>query len=111
MNSRRDPAPPLPRAAQDPFAHLASPPAVHGERLPWVYFFVFLAGTALVVAAMWYHIDSQRQSIRASWRVQIESIANDRARLIDNWLTARRADADVLAASPNVRALLTSPRG
>ncbi|HYU16481.1 MAG TPA: ATP-binding protein [Candidatus Acidoferrum sp.] len=109
MTNRRDPLAPVNRAGQDPLGHASAPPASRGERLPWTYFLIFLVGTALVVAAMWYHIDTQRQSIQARWRGQVESIANDRGRLVDNWLNARRADAEVLAASPMVKALLSSP--
>jgi PAS domain S-box-containing protein len=78
------------------------------ERLPWAYFLIFLAGTALVVIAMWYHIQGQRASIRTHWQAQVSEIANDRARLVANWLDARRADAELLAAYPAVRALLSS---
>ena len=70
---------------------------------------VFLGGVVLVVAALWYFVAVQRASIVANWKKQIESIANDRVRLIDSWLNARRTDADVLAASPPVRALLLRP--
>jgi len=112
MTSRGETPAPVNGAVQDPLGHASAAPASRGERLPWTYFLIFLIGTALVVAAMWYHIDSQRQSFRASWRGQVESIANDRGRLVDNWLQSRHADAEVLAASPAVKALLsTSGRG
>ena len=103
MNGRREASGPVSRAGQDPLGHLPAEDARRAERLPWGYFAIFLAGAALVVLAMWYHIETQRRSILAQWRVQISEIANDRARLVENWLDSRRADADVLAASRDVR--------
>ncbi len=108
MKSRTDPLGPAPRPARDPLDH-AAVQTVAGERIPWRYFLIFLAGAALVVVSMWYQISSQRESIRSNWKVQVEAIANDRARLVDTWINARHADAEVLAASPAVRALLSSP--
>jgi PAS domain S-box-containing protein len=108
MPSRRDSPGHSSRSAPDP---LGPPPTGRGishERIPWFYFLAFLAGTALVVVAMWYHIESERRSILAHWRARVSTIADDRARLVENWLNARRADAEVLAASPIVRALLGS---
>jgi hypothetical protein len=95
-------------ATQDPLGHPSARRNNPADRLPWMYFLIFLAGTALVVLSMWYHIESQRQSIRAHWQAQVSAIANDRARIVGNWLGARRADAEVLAASPTVRSLLAS---
>ena len=69
MTNRRDPLAPVNRAGQDPLGHASGPPASRGERLPWTYFLIFLVGTALVVAAMWYHIHTQRQSIQARPRM------------------------------------------
>jgi two-component system cell cycle sensor histidine kinase/response regulator CckA len=107
--SRRDPPPTTPRPAQDLLGHVPAQPRNRGERLPWTYLLVFLAGAMLVVLALWYVIASQRASILSNWQKQVESIANDRVRLVDSWLNARRTDADVLAASPPVRALLLHP--
>jgi len=109
MKGRGNPLGPVARAVQDPLGPASAQPTSHRERLPWEYFLIFLVGTALVVIAMWYHIDSQRQSIRAYWRAQVETIANDRAWLVENWLNGRRADAEVLAGSAAVRTLLSSP--
>jgi PAS domain S-box-containing protein len=108
VNGRREASAPAGRAGQDPLGHLPADDTRRAERLPWGYFAVFLAGAALVVLAMWYHIETQRRSILAQWRVQISEIANDRARLVENWLDSRRADADVLAASRDVHVLLSS---
>src|SRR5216683_3475979 len=108
MLGRRSPSGSMSGATQDPLGRSSARRASPAEGLPWTYFLIFLAGTALVVAAMWYHIESQRRSIRAHWEAQVSAIANDRARSVGNWLGARRADAEVLAASPTVRALLAS---
>ncbi|HYB44855.1 MAG TPA: PAS domain-containing protein, partial [Candidatus Methylomirabilis sp.] len=105
MSSRRDPLAPIDRAGRDPLGH-ASAHLADREPLPWVFFLVFLVGAALVVTAMWYHIEGLRRGVTARWRAAIETIADDRARLVDHWLAARRADAEVLAGSPAVRSVL-----
>ena len=102
---RRNLAAPGSRAAHDPLGH-APAPAATGEQSPWMYFVVFFGAVALVMFAMWYHIDTERQSIRAQWQLGIEAIAANRARLVEHWLQARRADAEVLAASPQVKGVL-----
>ena len=107
MFGRRSPSGPMSGATQDPLGPPSARRNNPADRLPWMYFLIFLAGAALVVLSMWYHIESQRQSIRAHWQAQVSAIANDRARSVGNWLVARRADAEVLAASPTVRSLLS----
>src|SRR5262245_57055515 len=104
-NTQHDvPAPP-PRGTQDLLAGSGASGS-HAEWIPWRYFLIFLAGTALVVIGMLYHLDSQRESIRAGWKAQIEAIAASRARLVENWLSARRTDGEMLAAAPSIRALV-----
>jgi PAS domain S-box-containing protein len=106
MSRGRDPLPPAPRAAQDLLGHAYLQPRSRSERFPWAYVLAFLCGTALVTAAMWYFIAVHRESVLVTRRKQVESLASDRMRLVDSWLNARRADANVLAASSTVRALL-----
>jgi PAS domain S-box-containing protein len=67
---------------------------------------VFLLGTALIGGFMWYHIATERQVSVAHWRARAATLADDRARLVSDWIEARRADAEVLAASPPIRTLL-----
>jgi PAS domain S-box-containing protein len=55
---------------------------------------------------MWYHVDRERRSVRAYWQAELKAVARDRARLVGDWLQARRADAEVLAASDPVRGVL-----
>src|SRR5215470_15230662 len=105
MSTDRDVPPPSPRASQDLLAGSAASGS-HAEWIPWRYFLIFLAGTAVVVIGMLYHLDSQRESIRAGWKAQIEAIAASRARLVDNWLAARRTDGEILAAAPPFRAMV-----
>src|SRR5262245_36933768 len=76
------------------------------DRVPWAYVLVFLIGTALVAGFMWYHIDKERRLVQDHWRARASTVADDRARLISAWLAARRADAEVLAGLPSVRAAL-----
>src|SRR3989441_11749552 len=81
------------------------------ERLPWAYLAAFFLGTALVSMFIWYQIESERQVVLANWQARVTAIAEGRARLVSDWFNARRADADVLAASPAVRALVLEGGG
>jgi PAS domain S-box-containing protein len=108
MKARSKPPLPVSGGVPDLLGHMSAQPKTRGERLPWLSLLAFLCGVALVMAATWAFIAAQRESIRANWRRQVESIANDRARLVSSWLRARQGDADVLAASPMVRALLAN---
>jgi two-component system cell cycle sensor histidine kinase/response regulator CckA len=81
------------------------------ERLPWAYLAAFFLGTALVSTFIWYQIESERQVVLANWQARVTAIAEGRARLVSDWFNARRADADVLAASPSVRAFVLEGGG
>jgi PAS domain S-box-containing protein len=109
MSSRREPTRPNTRAVRDPLGHGSARRPTTSTDIPWAYFLAFLVGTALVLVAIWYHIDNQRRETVANWRARVSTIADDRTRLVANWLNARRADAEVLAAFPSVRALLAGP--
>src|SRR5882672_2534599 len=76
------------------------------ERLPWAYLAAFFLGTALISTFIWYQIEAERQTVLANWQARVTAIADGRARLVSDWFNARHADADVLAASPAVRALM-----
>ena len=80
--------------------------APSGEGIPWIHVGVFLAGTILVVLFTAHQIGTERETALTHWRTRIATIAADRTRLVSSWLAARRADAEVLAAFPAVRALL-----
>jgi PAS domain S-box-containing protein len=80
--------------------------APSGEGIPWIHVGVFLAGTILVVLFTSHQIGTERETALTHWRTRIATIAADRTRLVSSWLAARRADAEVLAAFPAVRALL-----
>ena len=45
-------------------------------------------------------------TVLANWQARVTAIAEGRARLVSDWFNARHADADVLASSPAVRALM-----
>ena len=77
-----------------------------GEGIPWIHVGVFLAGTILVVLFTSHQISTERETVLTHWKSRIATIAADRTRLVSSWLAARRADAEVLAAFPAVRALL-----
>jgi hypothetical protein len=80
--------------------------AAGGERIPWVHVGAFVAGTVLVVLFTAHQVATERETALLHWKTRLATIANDRARLVSGWLTTRRADAEVLAAFPAVRALL-----
>jgi PAS domain S-box-containing protein len=83
------------------------PGGSRADVVPWVYLVAFLVGTVIVVGFMWYHIGNERRVALDQWRARLSTFADDRARLVSSWLDARRADAEVLAGSPAVRATLS----
>jgi PAS domain S-box-containing protein len=105
MRSRPDQSATTPRAGHDPLGPESARP-LGRDRSAWAYFLIFFGGAALILFAMWWHIHGQRTHILTYWQGVIQAIASDRARLVDNWLEARRADAEVLAASPAVKNIL-----
>ncbi len=111
MPSHRDSTGQGSRSAPDPLGPRPTGRAIPDERIPWFYFLAFLVGTVLVVGATWYHIDNERRSAMAHWRARVSTAADNRARLIESWISARRADAEVVAASPLVREVLARDRG
>src|SRR3990170_111725 len=98
-------------AAQGSRADGSRPPEPSTEARPWPYILAFLLGLLLVSGFMWYHIASERRVAREHWRARISTIADARPRLVSGWIKARRADAEVLSASPAVRALLMKAGG
>ena len=76
------------------------------EARPWPYVLVFALGLVLVSGFMWYHIETERRAAVAQLRTRLTTLAEDRGRLVSDWLSTRRADAELLATSPSIRALL-----
>jgi len=76
------------------------------DRLVWMYPAAFLLGTCVIAVFMWYHIYSERGATERLWRARTVALVDDRARLITDWIAARRADAEILASSPAIRELL-----
>ena len=105
MNSRRD-------LAQLPAQAVKTPRGMRPtrsrarERFPWGYLAAFLFGTVLISTFIWYQIENERQTVLANWQARVTAIAEGRAKLVSDWFEARHADADVLASSPAVRALM-----
>ncbi|MBI2524571.1 MAG: PAS domain S-box protein [Candidatus Rokubacteria bacterium] len=79
------------------------------ERLGWVYAGAFLLVVVAVAGFMWYHIETERRAAEAQIRTRLTTLAEDRGRLVSDWLAARRADAELLAGSPAIRAFLAAP--
>jgi PAS domain S-box-containing protein len=76
------------------------------SRVAWAYLIVFLLGAVAVGAWTWHHVQRDRRAILEHWSARIATVVEDRGRLVAEWLGARRADAEVLAAHPAVRAIL-----
>ena len=70
------------------------------------YVLAFFAGTVLIGALTAFHILEKEKAALAYWRDQESTIADNRARLISNWLGERRADAELLSSYPSVQQLL-----
>jgi PAS domain S-box-containing protein len=77
--------------------------------LPWSYLVVLAAWAVLVLGVVVYHLTRLHRNGLAHWQERQSSQCEDRARLVSNWLEERRADAEVLAALPTVKALLSDP--
>jgi PAS domain S-box-containing protein len=84
---------------------LAQPPGEARSRV-WHYVLIFFAGTLLIAALTVFHILEKEKAAIAYWRDQQSTIADDRARLISNWLGERRADAELISLYPSVQQLL-----
>jgi PAS domain-containing protein len=76
------------------------------DLMRWFYPVAFLVGTALVLGFMWYHIESERRVVMDHWHARLSTFADDRARLVSDWLQSRKADAEVLAGSTSIQGLL-----
>jgi PAS domain S-box-containing protein len=75
-------------------------------RLRWVFLATFGAGALAVGGFTWYHIAAERREAVDHWRARVSTQADDRARVITDWLRTRQGDAEVLAASASIRAAL-----
>ena len=72
----------------------------------WLYLLAFLVGAALVLGFWWYHVANERRVAIDHWRARLATFADHRARLVSDWLESRRGDAEVLAGSRSIQALL-----
>src|SRR5262245_40434937 len=107
---RRSEPPDQPHGSASPRVVSPHQPARRREQVPWVYFLALLVGALLIASAMWYHVRDEQRSILAEWGARVSSTADDRVRLVEQWIGAHCADVEVLAASPLVRASLERPR-
>jgi hypothetical protein len=54
---------------------------------------------------------AQHRQVLAVWEERQSSVADDRARLVSNWIKERKADAEVNSRSPDVKAWLLKMAG
>ncbi len=82
---------------------------MRGRRVPWGYFLALAISVTLVASWIGYGLRSTYRDARTQLELRLSVIANGRAWVVSDYLNERRCDAEVLAALPTVRALL-SPR-
>ncbi len=74
------------------------------EAAGYVLAFVLVAAT--VGFCLHWHLKTHHNKEMASWRASQSSLADDQAQRVADWLKERQGDAQVLSASPAVRAVL-----
>jgi PAS domain S-box-containing protein len=76
----------------------------------WVYLLIFGAIVLMAGLIVWIHLATTYRRQVNEWRSRLSVLADDRAKMVDDWLNERQADAQSLAARYLVRnALQTSP--
>jgi PAS domain S-box-containing protein len=73
----------------------------------WGYVATLIATAALVAATAWWLIESERRSALTYWEARESGAADVMASRVSAWLDERRADAEILAATPSVYAALS----
>ena len=96
---------PASNANEESSSHVAGLPGEAGDRLQH-YVVTFFAGTLLIAALTGFHILEKEKAAIGYWRDQQSTIADDRVRLVSNWLAERRADNELLSLYPSVQRLL-----
>jgi PAS domain S-box-containing protein len=98
-------------SSEEPSSSRPTSPFLHPptHKVPWIYVGVFLLVAGAVAAGTWLLIRNQERKALQTWETRLSSVADDRARLVSNWLSERKADAEVLADLPSVRRLLSQP--
>jgi two-component system sensor histidine kinase/response regulator len=81
--------------------------ATDSVRLTRSFVLVFVAFAILVAGLLAYLVTAQFRQEMATWSERQGSIADDRARMVSNWLLERKGDAEVNATSPLVLMLLS----
>ncbi len=81
----------------------------HGARELQTYLFLFALGFSLVGALTAVLIRTQYTSNMAVWNERQSSLADDRSRMVSDWLDQRRGDAETLASRSSVIRVLSSP--
>jgi PAS domain S-box-containing protein len=88
---------------------LTRPPRILG-RESWAYILASAAGVVILGCFLYLHITSSYHDQMAYWRERQLSVADDRARRVSAWLEERRADAELFATRPSIRAALRTQR-
>ena len=83
---------------------------IHVER-PWSSLLAFMAGAVAVAGLLAYLIVTQHRQALRTWEGRQNSVADDRTRMVSNWLMERKADAELTSRSPLVSAWLSRITG
>src|ERR1039457_6222085 len=83
---------------------------IHAER-PWSSLPAFPAAAVVVAGLLAYLIVTQHRQVLRTWEERQNSVADDRSRVVSNWLMERKGDAELNARSSLVSALLSRITG
>jgi PAS domain S-box-containing protein len=74
---------------------------IHAER-PWSSLLAFMAGAVAVAGLLAYLIVTQHRQVLRTWEERQNRVADDRSRMVSNWLMERKGDAELTSKSPLV---------
>src|ERR1035437_3725741 len=83
---------------------------IHVER-PWSSLLAFMAGAVAVAGLLAYLIVTQHRQALRTWEGRQNRVADDRSRMVSNWLMERKADSELTSRSPLVSAWLSRITG
>jgi PAS domain S-box-containing protein len=84
---------------------------IHAGRSTWRPILAFIAGVVVVAGLLAYLMVSQHRRVLRTWEGRQNRVADDRSRMVSNWLMERNADAGLTSRSPLVSALLSRITG
>jgi hypothetical protein len=83
---------------------------IHAER-PLSSLLAFMAGAVAVAGLLAYLIVTQHHEALRTWEGRQNRVADDRSRMVSNWLMERKGDSELTSRSPLVSVLLSPIMG